>query len=139
MSSISRFINNLICWIFSSYTLYIKLNVKLFRNQSGFLFHFETWNHSIIHSFIRYHLFSFVVPLIVIRCHSLPFFVTRCHSLSFVVLFIVTLCHLLYHSFSFVVTFCTTHCHSLSFDLPLVYLFINRRKFSFLYVNSFFI
>ena len=49
---------------------------------------------------------SFVVPLVVTRCHSLSFVVTRC----------TTRCHSLYHSLSFVVT----HCHSLSIVLLLV-------------------
>ena len=42
----------------------------------------------------RYHLLSFVVPLVVTRS------TTRCHSF--------------YHSLSFVVTRCTTCCHSVS-------------------------
>ena len=64
--------------------------------------------------------FSFVVPLVVTRCHSLPFVITPCqssslifihyHSFSFVVTHCTTRCHWLYHSLSFVVT----HCHLLS-------------------------
>ena len=65
----------------------------------------------------------------VTRCHSLPFVVTRCYSLSLVVPLIVIRCHSLYHSLSLVVPFavtrCTTRCHSLPLDVPLVCLFIN--------------
>ena len=58
-------------------------------------------------SFICSHSLSFVffvIPLVVIRCHSL----------SLVASLIVTCCHLL----SLVVTRRTTRCHSLSFDVP---------------------
>ena len=61
------------------------------------------------------HTLSLVVPLVVIRYHSLCLIVIHCHSLSFVVIRCTTRCH------SFVVT----RCHSLSLGVPLVYLFIN--------------
>ena len=97
------------------------------------LFHSETK----ITLFCSYSL-SFVVPLVVIRCHSLSLVVslvvtrciTRCHSLSLVVIrchslsFVVTRCHSLYHSLSLVVI----RCHSLSLDVPLVCYFINDPK-----------
>ena len=50
----------------------------------------------------RYHSLSFVVPVVVIRCHSLSFVVTRCttrcHLLSLDVPFAATRCHSMYHS-----------------------------------------
>ena len=73
---------------------------------------------TIIHSLKCTVSFSFVVPLVVTRCHPLPFAVTRCHSLSLVVPLVV----IRYHSLPFVVT----RCHSLSLDVPLVCLFINN-------------
>ena len=60
------------------------------------------------------HSLSFVVPLVVNRCHSLPLVVICCHSLyhslSLVVPRVVIRCH----SLSLVVTRCTIRCHSLS-------------------------
>ena len=76
----------------------------------------------------RYHLLSFVVPLVVIRCHSLslalPLVITRsttrCHSLLLVVPLVVT------------------QCHSLSLDVPHVCLFIkNPPSGYFLFYISF--
>ena len=73
--------------------------------------------------FIFSHLFSFVLPLLVIPCHSLSFLslvVIRCHSLPSVVI----RCHSLYHSLSFVVyhslSFAVIRCHSLYQTLPTV-------------------
>ena len=96
--SISQFINNLYCWIYSSYTLHI-------------LFHCET-------KFTLFYLLSFAF----IRFHSLH------HSLPPVVPLVVIRCHLLYHSLLFIVIpchCCTTCCHSLSLNVSLVCLFIN--------------
>ena len=92
------------------------------------------WNLKLLSFvFIRFHLLrhssSFVVPLVVICCHSLSFIVPRCHllyhSLPLVLLLVVTLCHSLYHSFSFVPTRFYSLYHSLSLDVPLVWIFIN--------------
>ena len=79
---------------------------------------------AIIHALKCTVLFSFVVPLVVTRCHSLSFVVTRyhssslvvtrCHSLSHSLSFVVPLVVIRCHSLSFVVTRCTTRCHSLS-------------------------
>ena len=89
------------CWIYCSYTLH---NCFALRPKIT-LIHFNR-----VHSLC--HWLSFVVPLVVIRCHSLSLIVIRCHSfyhsLSLVVLIVVTCCHLLYHSLSFVITRCTT-------------------------------
>ena len=57
--------------------------------------------------FICSHSFLFVVPLAVIRCHSMSFFATRCHSLSLLSLFVI-------------------HCDLLSLDVPLICLLINN-------------
>ena len=69
------------------------------------------------------HSLSFVVPLVVIRCHSLLLVIIHCHSLSFV----VTRCHSLHyslslvvHSFSFIVPLVVICCHLLSFIVPLI-------------------
>ena len=102
MSSISQFINNLCGWIY--YILYIFF---LFWNQ----------NHSLWLALIRFHSFSFVVPLVVIRrCHSLLLIVIRCHSLSLVAPRVATCSHSLYQSLPFVVT----RCHLLSLVVALV-------------------
>ena len=101
VSSISRFINYLYCWIYNSYILH-KNWTRFFRNQIGLLFHFEIK--------ICSYSFSFVVTLPVISCHSLSLAITRCSSLSFVVIRYRPI----YHSLSFVVTRCTTDCRSLS-------------------------
>ena len=78
---------------------------------------------ALIHSY----LFSFIVPLAVIRDQSLydslSLFVTS-HSLSFV----ITLCYLLFircNSPSLTEPLAVTRCLLLSFDVPLVCLFIN--------------
>ena len=62
-----------------------------------------------------YHSLSFVLPLVVIRYHSLSFIANLFHSLSLVVLLVVTRSNLLYHSLLVV-----TCCHSLSLLVPLV-------------------
>ena len=53
-------------------------------------------------------------------CHSLSLIAICCHSLSFVVLFVITLYHLLHQSLSFVVILCHPLYHSSSLDVPLV-------------------
>ena len=72
---------------------------------------------------IRFHSFSFVVPLVVICCHLFSLAVTRCttcyHSLSFVT--------------SLVVTGYTTRCHSLSMVVPL---FVTRLPLVCLFINN---
>ena len=112
---------------------------KFFWNQIDLLFHFETWNHSILFSLIRfyslYQSLSLAVThchllwLVVIHCYSLSFvftrFITDCHSLSRVVIRCTSRCHSLYHSLPFAVTCCTTRCHSFSLDVSIVCLFIN--------------
>ena len=60
------------------------------------------------------HSLSFVVPLVVTRCHSLSLVATCCHSLSLVVPFVVTRCTKRCHSLSFVVISCHSLYHSLS-------------------------
>ena len=91
----------------------------------------SSWNLKPL-CFMCVHLFSFFVPLAVIRFHSFLFVVTRCHSLvvtyshsfhslSFVVPLVVMRCH----SLSLFVPLLVTRCHSLSVDVPLVCLFIN--------------
>ena len=79
----------------------IKNWIKLFRNQIGLLFHFETQKSLY---FTYPHSYSFILSLAVIPYHSLSFFVTR---------------------LPLVVTRCTTRCHTLSLVVPLVSLFIN--------------
>ena len=108
MSSISKFINNLYCWIYGCHTLH-EIWIKTFRNNIGLLLYFEIENRSV---FTWSLLFSFVEPLVVICCHSLLFVVTRCHSmyysLSFVVSLIVICCHSLYNSLSLVIPLVVT-------------------------------
>ena len=124
MSSISQFIKDLYCWIYSSYILPKKSSKILQEPDWPFV---SLWNLKIL-CFICSHSFSFVVPLPAISCHSSSLDITCCHSMllfatpchSFVTRFI-TLCH----SFSFVVTHCTTLCDSFSLNVPLVCLFIN--------------
>ena len=75
--------------------------IKFLRKQiSLFLF----WDLKSLH-FTCSHLFSFVVLLAAIHCHSLSFVLSRYHLLSLVV--------------PVVVTHCTARCHSLSLDVPL--------------------
>ena len=62
--SISQFINYLYCWIYC-----MKNRIKFFRNQTGFCFILK---HKEIY-FICSHSFSFLVPLLIIRCHPLLF------------------------------------------------------------------
>ena len=85
---------NLYRWIHSSYILYEKFNKILQEPDWSFV---TFWNLKSL-CFTCSHSFSFVVPLPVIRCHSLSFVITRCHSLSHVV----------------------TRCYSLSLVVPLV-------------------
>ena len=70
---------------------------------------------SLSFTFIRFrfmcYLLTFIVPLVVIRCHSLSLIVIHCHSWTFVVPLVVTRCLSLYLS--------------LSLDVPFVCLFIN--------------
>ena len=101
-----------------------------------------SWNVKSLY-FTYIHLYSFVLSLAVLRCHSLSFFVTRCHSLSLaaspVVTRWITRCHSLYHSISLVVSRChslyhlfsfvVTGCHSMSLDVPLCCLFTNDDYF----------
>ena len=105
------------CWIYCSFKLH---NCFILKSKIT-----PIYFHSL------YHPFSFIVPLVVICCHSLSLVVILCHSLSFV----VTCCHSLYDSLSLVVTRChwlslvaircATRCHSLSLYVPLVCPFIN--------------
>ena len=124
MSSISQFINDLYCWIYSSYILHKKSSKILQEPDWPFV---SLWNLKSL-CFICSHSFSFVVPLPAIRCHSLSLVINCCHSL----LLVVTPCHSFFtrfitlcHSLSFVVTRCTTLCYSLSLNVPLVCLFMN--------------
>ena len=88
--------------------------IKLFSKRIGLpnwpFVSFETWNHSILLTIIRIHLFYHSLSFSVTHCH---FFVIRCHSLSLAVPLVVTRwitsCHSFYHSMSLVVT----RCHSL--------------------------
>ena len=77
--------------------------------------------------FICSHSFSFLVSLLVIRCHSLSFVITRCHTPSFFVI----RCHSIYHS-----VIC---CHSLPFVVPLVCLFTDDREVLWVYLTVKFI
>ena len=109
MSSISRFINSMYCWIYFSYTLHTKMNKNLQEPDWPFV---SLWNlkslfFTCFHSFITrchslYHLLSFVatsshflslLPLAFICCHS-------CHSLPLIVPLVVIHCHSLHHSLS---------------------------------------
>lgn len=86
--------------------------------------YFPVWEHTTLQDLIPrgsnvascFHSLSFVVPLILIRCHCLSPVVIRCHSL----LFVGNCCH----SLSRVVPLVITLCNSLSFELSLVCLFI---------------
>ena len=98
MSSIFRFISNLYWWIYYSYTL-IKNWTKDFRNQIGYLFHFETWNHFFL-LVIFYLLFVFIRWI----TRLLSLVVSRCHLLSLVVPLVVTRCHSMHHSLVFLWT-----------------------------------
>ena len=125
MSSISRFINYLYCWIYSSYILHKKLN-KILQEPNWLFASFLNWK-----SFYSTcpHSFLFVVPLRVIRCHLLSFFAARCHSqllvitgcyslpivVSFVVIRFTTRCH----SLPLTISLAVTRCHSLSVDVAL--------------------
>ena len=135
MSSISRFINFLYCWIHtvhSSYILHKKLNKILQKPDWSFL---SFWNLKLLYFTCR-HSYSFVVPLPVICCDSLSFVVTRCHSLSLgitrfyslslVVALVVIRCTTRCHSLLLVVIHCNSLYHSLSLDVPLICLFINN-------------
>ena len=95
-----------ICWICSSYILHKKLNKILQEPDWPFV---SFWN---LKSLYFIYSLSFVVPLPVIRCHSLSLVITRCHSPSLVVF----RCHSLPLDLSLVVI----RCHSLSFVVPLV-------------------
>ena len=130
MSTISRFINYIYCWVYSSYILHKKLNKILQEPDWSFV---QFWNLKSLY-FTYSHSFSFFLWLAVIRCHSLSFFVTcshslslvairyhslsvaviGCHSLSFVVIRCTTCCDSLYHSLSLFFVRCTTRCHSFS-------------------------
>ena len=75
MSSISRFIIYLYCWIYRSYILHKKLNKILQEHDRSFV---PFWNLKSL-----FYLLSFVFIRFTTRCHSLLLFtVTRCHSLS---------------------------------------------------------
>ena len=100
MASIPWFINYLYCWIYSSYVLHKKSNKILQEPDWPFV---SFWNLKSPY-FICFHSFSFVVPLPLIRCHSLLFVIICYLSLSLVGLRY----HSFYHSLSFVVTWCTT-------------------------------
>ena len=118
--------------------------IKLFSKRIGLpnwpFVSFETWNHSILLTIIRIHLFYHSLSFSVTHCH---FFVICCHSLSLAVPLVVTRwitrCHSLYHSISFVVTRCHSlyhlfsiviiRCHSMSLDVPLFCLFTNDHYF----------
>ena len=97
---------------FPIYELTILHNwIKLFKNEIGLLFHFETWNHSILLTLIQFHSFYHSLLFAVFRCnfcYSLSFVVTRYHSLSLAVPLAVILVPL------------DTRCHSLSLVVPLV-------------------
>ena len=117
-SSVSQFINILHSWIYCNCTL----NILLHFEPKITLFY--------LLSVSRFYSFSFVVPLVIICCHSLSlvaslvvllvvicfptcchllhhslsFVVPRCHSLPLVVLLVVTCCHSMYHSSAFLQT-----------------------------------
>ena len=107
MASIPWFINYLYCWIYSSYVLHKKSNKILQEPDWPFV---SFWNLKSPY-FICFHSFSFVVPLPLIRCHSLLFVIICYLSLSFIVI----LCHLIYYSLSLVGVRCHSFYHSLSF------------------------
>ena len=96
-----------IFWIYSSYVLHKKLNKILQEPDWPFV---SFWNLKSPY-FICFHSFSFVVPLPLIRCHSLLFVIICYLSLSFIVI----LCHLIYYSLSLVGLRCRSFYHSLSF------------------------
>ena len=93
-------ISNLYCWIFSSYTLHVKLNKIIQRPNwpATSFWNLKSLNNTWFHPF----LFVFIC------------FTTRCHSLSLVVIFlslVVIHCHLLYYSLLLVVIRCATLFH----------------------------
>ena len=101
------------CWIYCSFALHScfilkpKITLICFHSLYHSLPFAVTRCHSLSLVVICCHSLSLVVPLVT-RC------TTRCRSLSFVVPLAVIRCHSLYHSLSLVVTQCTIRCHSLS-------------------------
>ena len=114
VSSTSRLIHNLYCWIYCGYTL-IKNWTKSFRNHSVSFWNLKSLFHLLLFAFIRW----------ITRCHSLSLVLICCHSLSLVLI----RCRLLSSVIPLVVPFVAIHCHSLypslSLDVPPVCLFIN--------------
>ena len=106
------YINDLYCWIYSSYILHKKSSKILQEPDWPFV---SLWNLKSL-CFICSHSFSFVVPLPAIRCHSLSLVINCCHSL----LLVVTPCHSFFtrfialcHSLSRVVPLLVIHCRSM--------------------------
>ena len=128
MSSISRFINYLYCWIYSIYTVHEKLNKTIqeldwpfisFWNLKAFYFSLSlSLSLSLICFLSLYYSLSFAVThcdffsLVGIRCNSLSLVVIPCYWLSLVVIRFRSLYHLL----SLVVTWYIT-CLSFINDL----------------------
>ena len=121
----------------SIYILHRKLNEIIqeadWPSRLAFCFF---WNIKSLY-FTYSHLYSFVLWLAVIHCHSLSLFVTQCHSLSLAlplaVTRCITRCHSLYHLIplfvQLLVICCTTRCHLMPLDVPLVCLFTNDHYF----------
>ena len=132
MSSISRFINYLYCWMCSSYILHKKFNKLVQEPDWPFVSSWNLKSLSILFFLICFHSFYHSLSFPVTHCHFyhlLSFVVTRCHPLLFVVTRCTTRCHSLYtthcHLLSFAATRCIKLCQLLSLDVPLVCLFIN--------------
>ena len=77
----------------------------------------------------RYHLLSFVITRCITRCP------TRCHSFSYLLSFVAPLVVIRCTSLPFVVTRCTTRCHLLSLDVLLVCLFKNDHQMKHASIN----
>ena len=97
----------------------IKNWIKFFRKQTAFLFHFETWNNSILLALTRFYLLYHSLSFVVTRCHLLSLAVIRCLSLALSVPLVVISCNCHCTTrFSLAVTRC----------IPPICLFINDQK-----------
>ena len=113
MSSISRFINYLYCWMCSSYILHKKFNKLVQEPDWPFVSSWNLKSLSILFSLICFYSFYHSLSFPVTHCDSLSLVVVRCHALSLAAI----RCHWLYHSLSFAVyhslSFAVIRCHSL--------------------------
>ena len=91
------------------------------------------WNLKSLY-FTCSHLFSLIVPYVVICFHSLPFVVTRRHLMYQPLSLSVTRCATLCNSLSLV----AIRSHSLSLDVPLFCIFINDLNFFWMFVSKHF-